>query len=410
MSKAPLRIGVVSQASPGWRAGKSFTTVVLEGLAKVADPARETIHLVTQDDWGDLPAGVALHRVAAPSSAPLLRTRNALLRRRDRLPVLPGEWPIRELVGLVDPSNPMHVAKQAGLDVVLPLMGPAALGVGVRTVGWIADFIHRLLPELFDQAQLAQRDRDFLGLAAGADAMMFSSETVARQFRGFYPEHAHKANVARFPSVLAFHPPSGDPREAARRYGLPDKFALVINQFWPHKNAIAAVNASRLAAARGTEVPLVLVGALGGGLEDGSLRALAELLQQIARSEPSRRVFLLGPLPTGDLIGLLRAAAVVIQPSRSEGWSTTVEDAKALGRPLICSDLEVLREQAPDALGFFGWDRPDALADLLVEHWPRLAPGPEPELERASLGRAAIMAAEYGATLAHICRAAAQWT
>lgn len=407
-SQTPLRIGVVSLASSGWLAGRSFTRVVLEGLARVADPSRETIHLLTGGDFGDVPPGVEVHRVAAPRSSPLLRARDALLRRRDRLRLLPGEWPIRQRVGLVDPSNPMHVAKQAGLDVVLPLMSPAGLGLGVRTVGWIPDFIHRLLPEVLPQADIEQRDREYRALAAGADAMIFSSETVARQFARFYPEHAHKANVARFPSVFAFHPPAGDPREAARKYGLPDKFALVINQFWPHKNAVAAVNASRLAAERGTTVPLVLVGGLGGGVEEFTRKAFADLLHQIARAEPSRRVFLLGSVPTEDLVSLLRLAAVVIQPSRSEGWSTTVEDAKALGRPVVCSDIEVLREQAPDALGFFAWDRPDVLADILVEHWPRLSAGPDLERERTSLARAASMAAEYGAILVRSARAAAQ--
>ncbi len=347
--------------------------------------------------------------MAAAGTSPLHRARHALLRRRDRLPLLPGEWPIRERVGLVDPSNPMHVARQAGLDVVLPLMTSAGLGVGVRTVGWIADFIHRALPEALPRVEVEARDRDYLALAAGADAMLFSSETMARQFSRFYPEHAHKANVARFPSLLTFHPPAGDPRGAVRKYGLPDKFALVVNQFWSHKNAVAAVNASRIAAERGTEVPVVIVGGLGG-VEDLTRRAFADLLQQIARSEPSRRVFLLGPLPTEDVVSLLRTAAVVIQPSRSEGWSTTVEDAKALGRPVVCSDIEVLQEQAPEALGFFGWDRPDVLAEILLTHWPRLSAGPDLERERASLARAGSLAAEYGAILVRTCRAAAQWT
>ena len=54
----------------------------------------------------------------------------------------------------------------------------------------------------------------------------------------------------------------------------------------------------------------------------------------------------LGVIPYKDVLGLMRAAVAVINPSVMEGWSTTVEEAKSLGLPLILSDIPVHREQA----------------------------------------------------------------
>jgi glycosyltransferase involved in cell wall biosynthesis len=403
---APLRIGVTSLSTPGWQASKSFSTVVLEGLAGAADPARETVHLITSDEAVSAPPGVDVLRVAPLGHSLPSRVRRVSLRARDRFPSLPGEWSLRRRLGLVEPSNPLHVARLAGMDVVLPLYSPSALGVGLRTVGWIPDFMHRFLPEFFSPDELAQRTRDHGELAAGVDRMILSSETVAKHFARFHPEHAHKAIVARFPSVFAFHPPSGDPRLAVAKYGLPEKFALVINQFWPHKNHVAVVDAFRRAAERGVDVPLVLVGAMGD-FQDSTRRTLADLFHQIARADRRRGIFLLGPVPFEDLVGLLRSAALVIQPSRFEGWSTTVQDAVALGRPTMCADIEVLREQAQEALGFFGCDDPGALGDLLVEHWGRLTPGPDPAGEQRALAEAARFAARYGEILLRACREAA---
>ena len=68
----------------------------------------------------------------------------------------------------------------------------------------------------------------------------------------------------------------------------------------------------------------------------------------------------------------MRAAALIIQPSFFEGWSTSIEDSKALGRPLVCSDIPVHREQVPDALGFFDPMKPEILADLLAKIYPDL--------------------------------------
>ena len=108
---------------------------------------------------------------------------------------------------------------------------------------------------------------------------------------------------------------------------------------------------------------------------------------------------MLGKVSFGELVDLLRCSAVLIQPSRFEGWSTSVQDAKALGRPLICSDLPVHREQAPGALGFFGCDDPAALASVLVERFADLPAGDEASDEVEALERERAFAREFGQRL-----------
>lgn len=45
------------------------------------------------------------------------------------------------------------------------------------------------------------------------------------------------------------------------------------------------------------------------------------------------QISLLGPIDRADQIRVMRCAAAAIQPSRFEGWSTVVEDAKGLVVP-----------------------------------------------------------------------------
>ena len=40
------------------------------------------------------------------------------------------------------------------------------------------------------------------------------------------------------------------------------------------------------------------------------------------------------------------ASVALLNPSHFEGWSTTVEEARALGVPMLLSDLDVHLEQA----------------------------------------------------------------
>ena len=78
-----------------------------------------------------------------------------------------------------------------------------------------------------------------------------------------------------------------------------------------------------------------------------------QFLQAIQRGGIHDSVYLLGFLDREEQLHLMRSALAVIQPSRFEGWSTVVEDCKALGQRLILSDLDVHREQAPPNSVFF---------------------------------------------------------
>ncbi len=77
------------------------------------------------------------------------------------------------------------------------------------------------------------------------------------------------------------------------------------------------------------------------------------------------RARFLGFIPRRDQLGLLTGAVAVIQPSLCEGWSTTVEDAKSLGRRVLASDIAVHREQLGKTADFFGGEDAAALAALL---------------------------------------------
>jgi glycosyltransferase involved in cell wall biosynthesis len=133
---------------------------------------------------------------------------------------------------------------------------------------------------------------------------------------------------------------------------------------------------------------------------------ISHLLQVIASAGLADQITILGMVPDADLVNLMRTAAVVIQPSRFEGWSTVVQDSKALGRPLICSDIPVHREQAPESLGFFPCDGAAALADLLAATWPGLEPGPDPQTEERSLAAEREFARRHGQSLLRICQEA----
>ena len=79
---------------------------------------------------------------------------------------------------------------------------------------------------------------------------------------------------------------------------------------------------------------------------------------------------LLGMIPYPHLASLMRASSAVLNPSLFEGWSTTVEEAKAMGSPMLLSDIGVHREQMGDEGVYFDRHSAQSLADALDAFMP----------------------------------------
>jgi glycosyltransferase involved in cell wall biosynthesis len=318
---------------------------------------------------------------------------------------LPGERRLRQLFALPERSGLKRTAREHGISVLLPFRSIPFRAADVKTIGWIPDFQHVHRPEFFSDQERRGRDLTFRGMAERCSLLLLSSQNALEHFADLYPEHIHKARLSPFPSLFAFEAPSGDTIDTLRKFNLSSKFALVANQFWRHKNHEVVIEAIRQLHRKGVVIPLVITG-LPIDYRDRNNETTSRILQAIASAGLNRDITVLGMVNDFDLANLMRTAAVVIQPSVFEGWSTVIQDCQALGRPLICSDIAVHREQAPCALGFFRSDRPDELAEVLAQNWSDLEFGPDPETEKRALAAHQEFARIHGQTLLVICQEA----
>jgi hypothetical protein len=63
----------------------------------------------------------------------------------------------------------------------------------------------------------------------------------------------------------------------------------------------------------------------------------------------------------------MKHALAVIQPSFFEGWSTVIEDGKALGQYILAADIPVNREQLEANASFFDNKNAGELAFVMQE-------------------------------------------
>jgi glycosyltransferase involved in cell wall biosynthesis len=403
----PRRIGVVDQSSAGWTAAGVYSRMMLKLLDSVCHQAGIELYFLSSGDLDSANQSTSAKRIQlAPADyLPGERQIRSSLGMGEKARSLKGEARLRNLLRLADNSDAFSLAQTNGIDVLLPLLDVPPWQVPSRLIGWIPDLQHVYLPEFFGEQELEKRNATIQRLAERAALIILSSNAARKDFVSFALQGGQKARVLSFPSLLAFESLSENPESSRTKFKLPEKFALVANQFWAHKNHQAVVSAAAHLRDRGITVPIAMTG-LPVDHRDHSNSNFSALLQAIASAGLNSQISILGQVPYADLVNLMRTAAVIIQPSRFEGWSTIVQDAKALGRPVICSDIAVHREQAPGALGFFPCDEPEVLAGVLAEHWGKLKPGPNRDLETSALATEREFAQRQAETLLRLCEEA----
>lgn len=301
-----------------------------------------------------------------------------------------------------------RAARRAEVDFIYPLTYDNEYNVGVklpirrdlgsiRYGGWIPDFQHRYLPELFTREELSKRDSQIEMLADDAPQVVLSSEHAASDFREFYPHHAAKARVLTF----ATFPRTGwsEPYTDAELEQLPTRYFVVCNQFWQHKNHLVVLQALELLRSRGIAPNVLFTGELKDYRNPAYARQVLDHIEPLQRTGTVR---VLGLIPRRRQIESLRRALAVIQPSLFEGWSTVVEDARVLGRPCLLSDIPVHREQDPPGSRYFPADSPEVLAEQIAEAWDSYSPGPDLEREASAAAAASVRIREVGRRFLHI--------
>jgi glycosyltransferase involved in cell wall biosynthesis len=143
----------------------------------------------------------------------------------------------------------------------------------------------------------------------------------------------------------------------------------------------------------------VVVAASGSAEESRRSDYFSELRREVADRGIDANFRYLGLIPLAHVYALLRTSRALINPSRFEGWSTTVEEAKSFGVPMALSDIPVHREQAGAQASYFGVDD----AATLASHLLRLSGAQQPLVSRNLLPgldqRVAAFAADFAAAV-----------
>jgi glycosyltransferase involved in cell wall biosynthesis len=245
----------------------------------------------------------------------------------------------------------------------------------IKTIGWIPDFQHLHLHEFFSADECVQRNAYFNRIARNCDRVILSSETAQRDLATFAPTAMEKSRVLRFVPEVDVAAPLATLSTLEQKYGFKRPYFYIPNQFWKHKNHAVAIDALAELQRKGVRATILLSGDTSDYRHPTHL---ADLMTRVKQSGLDDSFKVLGVIPYPDLISLIHHSLAIINPSLFEGWSSTVEEAKALGKTILLSNLPVHIEQNPERGIYFD---PHNAADLMEKMLSLLAEASQPGME-----------------------------
>lgn len=278
------------------------------------------------------------------------------------------------------PSSILKLLCKNQIDVLFSSMqfGPK---FPIPLLSWIPDFQHRHLPENFSLEEIKKRDESLKNIVRYANRVILSSQNCKKDLESYEPRSTSKINVVPFVAQIPTVTYDTDPEQTVFEYNIPKRFFYLPNQFWKHKNHMLVLQALRVLKEKGVKPVVVCTGNTN---DPRSPLYFGEFLAAISTFNLRDQVLILGLIPHLHVIHLMRQSIAVLQPSLFEGWSTTVEEIKSLGKKIILSDIEVHREQNPPKSEYFNPHDPEDLANCIEQSWKKDEVGPDLYLEELS--------------------------
>lgn len=336
-----------------WTGGQNYLLNLLSALVRYQHDRIKPVLFAGEDASDDIVPFVGLSGVEIIHTPLLNRSRrtNSLIQAL----VFGRDHKLEKLLREAEVALVFEAARFFGWRLAIP------------AIAWIPDFQHKRLPQLFSRFAYWKREIGFRAQVFGGRTIMLSSDDARITCERYYPSTRGRTRTLHFAVPPGPSIDLAQARAVADSYGLPERFFFMPNQFWQHKNHGLVLDALEILRQRGIEVVVAASGKQNDPRVPTYFPALQKRIKQAGLQNSFR---LLGMIPHADVLYLLRACTALLNPSLSEGWSTTVEEARSMGTPMLLSDLDVHREQMGDGAVYFNRFSSKALADALASFVP----------------------------------------
>lgn len=228
----------------------------------------------------------------------------------------------------------------------------------------IWDFQEIINPSNFSFKQRALRNFNHFMCLTNSSKVILGTKHDQNIFSGGKHNNKKKSYVMNMPDPLTDFKIISK-KKILDKYKIKNKkYFILPNQYWKHKNHILALKA--LESLECSWKKKILIVSTGANNDWRYLDHFKYIKSYILEKNLKKNYQILGLIDRNDLFNLIYHSLGVIQPSKSEGESGSVEMAKSFNKITLLSSIDVHKEQRPKRSYFYDIDDYKKLSNYLI--------------------------------------------
>ena len=238
----------------------------------------------------------------------------------------------------------------------------------IKSLPFLADLQYLHYPENFSFKNILLRKLNILMCAFHSSKIILSSYDAKKDLKKVSKKGYAKSIVHQF----IFQSPKKNQilslSYLKKKYKIPKNFFYLPNQYRVHKNHIVVLNALNHLKKK-NKLNDLLVLSTGHSEDHRKINHFNKIKDFISVNSLNKNYRYLGIVPFNHVLSLIYHSVALIHPSKFEGRSSPVEQAKSIGKLVILSNIKIHKEQKPNRGKYFNPDNFLNLSSIMYKSW-----------------------------------------
>lgn len=354
--KKKIKIGILTEGFIKWSGGIDFIRLIINGLSALNEGENieiEIFVLISRNQLIPYKFKNILKVIANKIFKKKFVLQKNVIPRKQILNSFLSIDSHLKICTYTDIDNSLKkVVRRNNIEFIIPSFKPLSSSFPIPWIGFLFDFQHMYYPEYFSEKEILQRNSDFKIMVEKAKTIVVHSKFVKNDILQFYNNPDTKVFNLPFCPILNLN--SSTLKISLDKYKLPQKYFMISNQFWKHKDHVTAFNGFKifLDSQNIKNIGLVCTGQTYDNRFPNYFDDIKSLINEL---NLNNNVLILGFIPKVDQQEILKNCIALIQPTLFEGCpgGLALYEAISLGKRSIVSNIEVNRELSDETVIFF---------------------------------------------------------
>lgn len=232
----------------------------------------------------------------------------------------------------------------------------------IKSFPWFPDFQEFHFPKNFSLKSRILRKINLLMAYKNSTNILISSNSVMKDLKKINLNAYKKAKLIKHTVDIPARNEILSKSFIKRKFKIYKNYFYLPNAYWAHKNHIVVLKALKILKIK----PLII--STGKFYDHRAPHHSSYMLETIKKYNLDKNYKYLGIVSDREMYSLLYHSIALINPSKSEGWSNTVEQAKLFKKKVILSNIPVHLEQKSKGFIYFNPNNHVILSKILKNY------------------------------------------